>query len=193
MLLYPAKGDPAGPINTGAKPIRRRRGHRFPLIVFSHGYLANGPAYASVLANFVRRGYVVAAPTFPLSSAGAPGGPKGGDYVNQPADVSFVLTKVLHLARVSPGLRRAIDRHESASPAIRSARSRPSESPTTAAASIPGSTRRASGRAPCSPSRWQLFPEQTPPFLFVHGEADATLPYSGSAAGYAGRRRRRRS
>ena len=112
MLLYPAKGDPAGPISSGAKPIHRRRGHRFPLIVFSHGYLASGPAYATVLARFVSRGYVVAAPTFPLSSGGAPGGPKGGDYVNQPADVSFVLSKVLRLTRGHHGLTRTIDRHE---------------------------------------------------------------------------------
>ena len=30
-----------------------------------------------------------------------------------------------------------------------------------------------------------FFSEPTPPFLFVHGEADGTLAYSGSAAGYA--------
>ncbi len=187
MLLYPAKGDPAGPISTGAKPIRRRRGRRFPLIVFSHGYLATGPAYARVLAPFVSRGYVVAAPTFPLSSADAPGGPKGGDYLNQPADVSFVLTKVLHLARVRPGLRRVVDRHEIG----------------VAGHSLGGITTLGVADNSCcldpridAASEWSgallpfpggsFFPQRTPPFLFVHGEDDGTLPYSGSAAAYAG-------
>ena len=57
------------------KPIRH--GHGFPLIVFSHGFGASGPAYAFLLEMFVREGYVIAAPTFPLSSGGAPGGPAG--------------------------------------------------------------------------------------------------------------------
>lgn len=186
MLLYPAKGDPAGPISSGAKPIHRRRGHRFPLIVFSHGYLASGPAYATVLARFVSRGYVVAAPTFPLSSGGAPGGPKGGDYVNQPADVSFVLSKVLRLTRGHHGLTRTIDRHEIG----------------VAGHSLGAITTLGVAANSCcldpridAASEWSgallpfpggsLFPERTPPFLFVHGQADETLAYGGSAAGYA--------
>ena len=58
------------------------------------------------------QGYVVAAPTFPLSNGAAPGGPKLTDYVNQPADVSFVIGRVLRLARTDPSLRRAVDRHD---------------------------------------------------------------------------------
>jgi fermentation-respiration switch protein FrsA (DUF1100 family) len=186
MLLYPAKGDPAGPITAGAEPIHRRRDHRFPLIVFSHGYLASGPAYAPVLAWLVSRGYVVAAPTFPLSSGGAPGGPKGGDYVNQPADVSFVLTRVLRLARQGHGLRRTINRGEIG----------------VAGHSLGAITTLGVAANSCcldpridAASEWSgallpfpggsLFPPRTPPFLFVHGEADETLAYSGSAAGYA--------
>ncbi len=186
MLLYPAEGDAAGPITTGAEPIHRRRGHRFPLIVFSHGYLASGPAYVSVLDRFVSRGYVVAAPTFPLSSGGAPGGPKAGDYLNQPADVSFVLTRVLRLARQGHGLRRTIDRGDIGA----------------AGHSLGAITTLGVAANSCcldrridAASEWSgallpfpggsFFPKRTPPFLFVHGEADGTLPYSGSAAGYA--------
>ncbi len=110
LLLYPAVGDPNGPAVANAKPIRRRDG--FPLIVFSHGFGASGPAYEFLLEQFVREGYVIAAPTFPLSSAGAPGGSDGGDYINQPGDVSFVLTSVLKVARMDPSLRRTIDRHD---------------------------------------------------------------------------------
>ncbi len=186
MVLYPAEGDPAGPITADAKPIHRRRGHRFPLIVFSHGYLASGPAYAFLLARFVSRGYVVAAPTFPLSSGGAPGGPKGGDYVNQPADVSFVLTRVLRLARQGHGLRRTIDRGD-----IGAAGHSLGAITTLGVAAnsccldrrIDAASEWSGALLPFPPG--SLFPEATRPFLFVHGESDGTLPYGGSAAGYA--------
>src|SRR5207248_914011 len=40
-------------------------------------------------------GYVVAAPIFPLGNENAPGGPDESDIVNQPGDMSFVITRVL--------------------------------------------------------------------------------------------------
>jgi len=78
-------------------PHQLEKHRRFPLIVFSHGFTASGPLYASVLSPWVAHGYVVAAPTFPLSSGGAPGGPTISDYPNQPGDVSFVITQMLRL------------------------------------------------------------------------------------------------
>jgi dienelactone hydrolase len=71
--------------------------HRYPLIEFSHGFTATGPAYEPLLRKWAAAGYVIAAPTFPLSNGGAPGGPDIFDYVNQPADVSFVITQMLAL------------------------------------------------------------------------------------------------
>ncbi|MGF7236252.1 MAG: alpha/beta hydrolase family protein [Frankia sp.] len=64
---------------------------RFPLVVLSHGVTANGSVTAALSEPFVRAGYVVATPTFPLSS-----GPTGNisDLPNQPADVSFVITSM---------------------------------------------------------------------------------------------------
>ncbi len=69
---------------------------RFPLIVLSHGVTANGSVAATLSEPFVRAGYVVATPTFPLSS-----GPTGNifDLPNQPADVSFVITSTTALDR----------------------------------------------------------------------------------------------
>lgn len=97
LVLYPAHGDPAGTADVdGAPPVR---GRRFPLLVFSHGFGASGPAYEPVLRRFAQRGFVVAAPTFPLSNGNAPGGPQLLDYVNQPGDVSFVITQMLRLDR----------------------------------------------------------------------------------------------
>ncbi len=76
--------------------------HRhFPLVVFSHGFTANGPVYTPVLSPWVAHGYVVAALTFPLSSSSAPGGPTVRDYASQPGDVSFVITQMLRLDRTA--------------------------------------------------------------------------------------------
>jgi len=39
---------------------------------------------------------VVAAPQFPLTNDHTPGGPDAGDVVNQPGDMSFIVTSVLN-------------------------------------------------------------------------------------------------
>jgi predicted dienelactone hydrolase len=100
VVFYPARGAPGGPDLPDARPARGSG--PFPLIVFAHGFTATGPAYAGLLRQFAAAGYVVAAPTFPLSSGTAPGGPRLTDYVNQPADVSFVIDEMLRLNR-QPG------------------------------------------------------------------------------------------
>ena len=84
---------------------------RFPLVVFAHGNTVADPGYYRVLLNsWAAAGYVVAAPIFPLSSTRLPGG--GGDLVNQPADVSFVISEMLRMnaeptgpytGRIDPG------------------------------------------------------------------------------------------
>jgi dipeptidyl aminopeptidase/acylaminoacyl peptidase len=67
---------------------------RKPLVVFIHGVTASGPAYEAFLRPWAAAGYVVAAPTEPLTSG--PGGWKNiGDYKNQPGDVRFVIDKML--------------------------------------------------------------------------------------------------
>jgi dienelactone hydrolase len=68
---------------------------RFPLIVFGHGFAVTPAIYGRLLTAWARAGYVVAAPLFPLENATAPGGPNEADIVNQPADVSFVITEML--------------------------------------------------------------------------------------------------
>jgi hypothetical protein len=69
----------------------------FPLFVWSHGFDATVDYFDQLLSAIAARGYVVAAPTFPLTRAGAPDGGVYDDYVNQPADVSFVIGRVLKL------------------------------------------------------------------------------------------------
>jgi dienelactone hydrolase len=66
----------------------------FPLIVFGHGFAVTPAPYAALLRAWARAGYVVAAPVFPLGNANAPGGPNEQDLVNQPKDMSFVITRL---------------------------------------------------------------------------------------------------
>jgi dienelactone hydrolase len=77
-------------------------GGPFPLIVFADGFDVTPAAYAGLLQSWARAGYVVAAPTFPLTSPGAPGGLDEGDVVNQPADIRFVIDQ-MWAADANPG------------------------------------------------------------------------------------------
>jgi dienelactone hydrolase len=67
----------------------------FPLIVFGHGFAVTPGIYARLLDAWTRAGYVVAAPLFPVENANAPGGPDEADLVNQPGDMSFVISRLL--------------------------------------------------------------------------------------------------
>ena len=76
---------------------------RFPLVVFSHGITASGPAYAGLVKALAAKGYVVALPTYPLTSG--PGGWSNITQVqNQPGDVTFVVTKLLAESKADTGL-----------------------------------------------------------------------------------------
>jgi fermentation-respiration switch protein FrsA (DUF1100 family) len=182
-LLYPAKGKAGGAAVENARPRATRGG--FPLVVFSHGLGANGPAYTRLLEEFVRRGYVVAAPTFPLSSGGAPGGVDAGDYVNQPGDVSYVITRVLRLRRKHPGLARTISRHDIGA----AGHSLGAITTFGVAANSCCLDRRIDVAVPISGvllpyGDGTFFPKRTPPLLLIHGDQDGTLPYSGSVNAY---------
>jgi len=82
VVRYPAAGQ--GPVGLPAPPARGSG--PFPLIVFGHGFAVTPAIYGRLLSSWTRAGFVVAAPVFPLGSAGAPGGPDERDLVNQPAD-----------------------------------------------------------------------------------------------------------
>ena len=92
VVLYPTRSGAQDPPRTDARAAKGR----FPLLVFSHGFTATGDLYAPFFDAMVRRGYVVALPTFPLTSGP---GANIADYVNQPGDVSFVIDELLGLSR----------------------------------------------------------------------------------------------
>ncbi len=187
MVLYPAQGDPSSTVDTGNAPAARGR---FPLIVFSHGFTATGPDYEPLLRNWAAAGYVIAAPTFPLSNGRAPGGPYLGDYVNQPGDVSFVITKILQLDRTTgSGLRHLISRDRIAAAGH-----------SLGAITTLGVTYNSCCRDPRIDAAVSLAGIQLPfpkgawfaghkahatPLLLVHGDHDRTVPYPASVATFA--------
>lgn len=181
LVLYPARGAANGAIVPGATPARADDG--FPLVVFSHGFTASGPAYAGLAALFVRAGYVVALPTFPLSNGAAPGGPSIADYVNQPGDVSFVITQMLRLDHTKGDpFRHVIDDDEIGV----AGHSLGAITTLGVAANTCCQDRRVD--AAVSFSGIELFPngkwfaQPTPPLLLVHGNADGTVPYGASVS-----------
>jgi dienelactone hydrolase len=97
--LTPAHGDaPEQPSRTLPTTIVVPDGPGpFPLILFSHGFGGSGADYSGVLRAIAAAGYVVAAPDFPVTSEGVPGGPERGidAPAAQPADVRFVIDRLL--------------------------------------------------------------------------------------------------
>lgn len=79
-LWYPPSADNASPR---------------PLVVFGHGFATTPFRYRRLLRAWAAAGYLVAAPVFPLGNAHAPGGPDENDIVNQPRDLSFVISRLL--------------------------------------------------------------------------------------------------
>jgi len=101
VLRYPALGAPGATDIPDAMPASADG--PYPLIVFAHGFAVTPKSYARLLQSWARAGYVVAAPVFPRTSAGAPGGPDEADVVNQPGDVTFVISSLLSLSRGRAG------------------------------------------------------------------------------------------
>ena len=93
-IFYPATGSPSSRSpGIGATP--DRSGGPYPLIVFAHGLGSDPLQYEKLLSYWAAAGFVVAAPLFPLTNDHTPGGPDAGDVVNQPGDMSFVITSVI--------------------------------------------------------------------------------------------------
>jgi len=152
---------------------------RLPLIVFATGIGGTATNYAPLYDHWVRAGYVVAAPHFPLTSGDAPGGTTAADLNNQPGDLSFVLTSVLDasnkkgskihglvdpvkVALVGKSLGAITAFEDGWSPAHRDERF-------TAIVALTGATQDDVD-----------FSIAATPLLLEHGDADTTAPYSGS-------------
>jgi predicted dienelactone hydrolase len=183
LVFYPARGRP-GPTDHSSAAVAAGS---FPLVVFAHGNGSNGAAYEPLLRQWAAAGYVIAAPTFPLSSQDAPGGGTITDYTHQPGDVSFVITSMLRLDRaagspfhgVLAAGRVGVVGHSLGGATVLgvAANSCCADPRVRAAVSIDG--------LELPFGNGQFFAGRTVPFLFFHGDADQTIPYSSSVQAYS--------
>ncbi|MEV6629397.1 chlorophyllase [Actinoplanes sp. NPDC051470] len=148
----------------------------FPLIVFSHGLTSEPEAYATILRAWAKAGFVVAAPAFPHTRY------RARDYdpldvINQPADVSEVITRMLAYGKEHGDL---ID------PARIAAAGHSAGGITTVG--LFSGTRDARLVAGVVLSGRQVLPVpfqgRAAPMLFVHGKLDKTVPYADGKAAY---------
>jgi dienelactone hydrolase len=146
----------------------------FPLVLFSHGLTSEPNAYASILTAWARAGFVVAAPAYPHTAYGVPD-LDALDIVNQPADASYVIGRVLGLAMTDGDpLTGRID-------ASRIAAAGHSAGGITTIGMVTGNRDdRLSAGIVLSGERVLSVPFQgsAAAMLFVHGKLDRTVPYA---------------
>jgi dienelactone hydrolase len=154
----------------------------FPLVVFGPGFGNTAADYRDLLAQVAARGFVVAAPEFPLTSPANTSSLVEGDLASEPADLSFVATQVQQLGRQSStisgrvaGSRFAVMGHSDGAVAAGAAafNSCCIDPRIAAAVTLSGN---ATGFSPT----W--FPAGSPALLAVHGTADTTNPFANSQA-----------
>ncbi|SDC39601.1 Alpha/beta hydrolase family protein [Geodermatophilus telluris] len=153
----------------------------YPVVVFSHGITSGPAAYDDLLSGWASAGFVVAAPTFPLTNADVD--PVYTDVLNQPADVSFVLTQVLALdttagdvleGRLDPSAVAAAGHSGGAVTTIGLLNTCCADERITAAVVLAG-TLTGFGAS---------FAQPGVPTLFEHGTADDTIPVADGRAAF---------
>ncbi len=171
-------GAPTAQPTANAQPASD--GEPFPVIVFAHGLDSLGLAYDPLLQQWAERGFVVVAPTFPLSNIAAPGGDTAKDLVNQPGDMSFVLSQVLALSKqsgnplsgmIDPRRIAAVGHSLGAMTVLAWTQNTCCMDPRVDAAVIIDGT-----EAPFGKGRF-FAGHRTTPILVLHGTADRTIPY----------------
>lgn len=184
-IYYPAVGAAGGREVEGAAPATSEG--PFPLVMFAHGFQAVSEVYRDLYVAWAEAGYVVAAPDFPLSSSRSTSNrPVFTDYVHQPADLSFLIDRLLEASAGSDGpLAGLID------PERIGASGQSLGGMTTMGfafhtcctdpridAAIP-----MAGRLAGFPDGEYSF-AAGPPILVVHGDVDETVPYADGRAIY---------
>lgn len=145
----------------------------FPLVVFAPGFVQCQASYAPLLRTWASAGYVVAAVQFPRTSCHVPA-PDESDLANQPADMAYVIRRVLAASRQSRGALAGLVAPD------RVAVAGHSDGGDTVAAVAAGSCCRdhevraaiVLAGAEWAPLGGSYFRGRTPPILFVQGDAD---------------------
>ena len=156
-----------------------------PLVVFATGIGDSPTQYQALFDFWVRAGYIVAEPAFPLSNDHAPGGSTAADLPNQPGDVSFVITQLL----AANGSARS-RLHGRINPAQVAVAGKSLGALTVFEVGYNVATRDRRVRAVIALTGLvgngsPHFTGITTPLLLEHGTADTTVPISGSVNAYA--------
>jgi dienelactone hydrolase len=160
----------------------------FPLILFAPGYQQCAAAYGDLLQTWASAGYVVAAVIFPRTNCQLGTQADENDLVNQPQDMSFVLSSLLTLsAEPNDALSGLINRQEIAA----AGQSDGGDTVAALAANTCCTDTRVRAAAVLSGAEWpampgQYFAKSAPPILFTQGNADNVNPPSASIALYRG-------
>ena len=165
---------PLVPRSPGPQPARGG----FPLLLFAPGFMQCGGPYSPLLRAWASAGYVVAAVDFPRTSCRAGAGAYEPDLVNQPADMSYLLTRLLALnARPGGPFSGLLNTHQIA------AAGQSDGGDTVAALAANGccTDPRLKAAAVLSGAEWppmpgRYFARPAPPMLFVQGTADTINP-----------------
>ena len=163
QIWYPRASGPAGP---------------FPLLLFAPGFRQCPGAYSDLLQAWASAGYVVAAVNFPRTNCHLGTEAWEADLVNQPHDMSYVLTRLLALnARPGDPFSGLLDPHEVGA----AGQSDGGDTVAALAANTCCTDRRLKAVAVLSGAEWppmpgRYFPGRVPPMLFTQGSADTINP-----------------
>jgi predicted dienelactone hydrolase len=163
QIWYPRARGPAGP---------------FPLLVFAPGFMQCPGGYSDLLRAWASAGYVVAAVNFPRTNCRLGAEAYEADLVNQPRDLSYVLTRLLALsARPGDPFSGLLDPHEVGA----AGQSDGGDTVAALAANTCCTDRRLKAVAVLSGAEWppmpgRYFPGGVPPILFTQGSADTINP-----------------
>jgi dienelactone hydrolase len=150
----------------------------FPLVMFAPGFLQCDTTYSDLLDVWAGAGYVVAAVNFPRTDCRAGAAAYEPDLVNQPADMSYALGRLLKLNAQPTGLLSGLLNSRQIGAA---GHSDGGDTVAALAANTCCTDRRLGAVAVLSGAEWpgmpgRYFPGGAPPMLFVQGSADTVNP-----------------
>jgi fermentation-respiration switch protein FrsA (DUF1100 family) len=165
------------PVIPPAAASGRLAGGLFPLVVFAPGYTACEDFYAPLLRTWASAGYVVAGVDFPRTNCQL-ANPDENDLVNQPADMAYVIRRLLAASGeprgflaglVDPG-RIGVAGHSDGGDTVAAlvANTCCRDTAVRAAVVLAG--------AEWPPMPGSYFTQPAPPVLFVQGDADTINP-----------------
>jgi hypothetical protein len=165
---------PASLGSAGHQPVRGP----FPLLLFGPGFQQCGGPYRDLLSSWATAGYVVVTVDFPRTDCTAAATADEADVVNQPADMSYVLTQLLALSGQPAGpLAGLVNREQVGA----SGQSDGGDTVAALAANTCCTDSRPRAVAVLSGAEWspmpgRYFARSPVPMLFVQGSADVINP-----------------